>query len=60
MGKDAILIGSEIVQSLQSIVSRKINSNSGIVISMTEIITNGNRNVIAGEVTLKGDARAQS
>ena len=60
MGKDAILIGSEIVQSLQSIVSRKINSNSGIVISVTEFITNGNRNVIAGEVTLKGDARAQS
>ena len=60
MGKDAILIGSEIVQSIQSIVSRKIHSNSGIVISVTEFITNGNRNILAGKVTLKGDARAQS
>ena len=57
---DAILIGSEIVQSIQSIVSRKIHSNSGIVISVTEFITNGNRNILAGKVTLKGDARAQS
>ncbi len=60
MGKDAILIGSEIVQSIQSIVSRKIHSNSGIVISVTEFITNGTRNILAGKVTLKGDARAQS
>jgi len=60
MGKDAILIASELIQSLQTIVSRKIPSNSGIVISITEFITNGNRNVLAGMVTLKGDARAKS
>jgi len=60
MGKDAILIASELIQSLQTIVSRKIPSNSGIVISITEFITNGNRNVLAGVVTLKGDARAKS
>ena len=41
-------------------ISRKIHSNSGIVISVTEFITNGNRNILAGKVTLKGDARAQS
>ena len=60
MGKDAILIASELIQSLQTIVSRKIPSDSGIVISITEFITNGNRNVLAGVVTLKGDARAKS
>ena len=45
---------------LQKIVSRKISSNSGIVISVTEFISNGTRNVLAGNVILKGDARARS
>ena len=60
MGKDAILIASELIQNLQKIVSRKISSNSGIVISVTEFISNGTRNVLAGNVILKGDARARS
>ena len=60
MGKDAILIASELIQNLQKIVSRKISSNSGIVISVTEFISNGTRNVLAGKVILKGDARARS
>mgnify|MGYP001294204038 FL=1 len=60
VGKDAILIASELIQNLQKIISRKISSNSGIVISVTEFISNGTRNVLAGKVILKGDARARS
>ena len=58
MGVDAILVGSEIVNALQSIVSRKLNPGLNGVVSVTEFITDGKRNVLPGNATLKGDARA--
>ena len=58
MGVDAILVGTEIVQTLQTIISRKINPSSSGVISVTEFITNGNRNVLPGSAILRGDTRA--
>jgi len=59
MGRDTITIGAEIVQALQTIISRRIASGSGAVFSVTEFISNGQRNVLAGETILKGDVRTR-
>lgn len=59
-GRDAITIGAEIVQALQTIVARKLAPGAGAVVSVTEFLTNGQRNVLPGHATLKGDARARS
>ena len=58
MGVDAIMVGSEIVSALQTIVSRKLDPGQNGVVSITEFITDGKRNVLPGKATLKGDARA--
>ena len=58
MGVDAIMVGSQIVGALQTIVSRKLNPGLNGVVSVTEFITDGKRNVLPGNATLKGDARA--
>lgn len=58
MGVDAIMVGAEIVGALQTIVSRKIDPSMNGVVSITEFITDGKRNVLPGHVVLKGDARA--
>jgi len=59
VGRDAITIGAEIVQALQTIVSRKLAPGAGVVVSVTEFLTDGQRNVLAGTATLKGDVRAR-
>ena len=59
VGRDAITIGAEIVQALQTIVSRKLAPGAGVVVSVTEFLTDGQRNVLPGTVTLKGDVRAR-
>ena len=59
LGRDTITIGAEIVQTLQTIVSRKLASGSGAVVSVTEFISNGQRNVLPGETILKGDVRTR-
>lgn len=58
-GRDAITIGAEIVQALQTIVSRKLAPGAGVVVSVTEFLTDGQRNVLPGNATLKGDVRAR-
>ena len=59
LGRDAITIGAEVIQSLQTIISRRIASGSGAVVSATEFISNGQRNVLAGETIIKGDVRTR-
>ena len=59
-GRDAITIGCEIVQTLQTIVSRKVAPGAGCVVSVTEFLTDGQRNVLPGNAVLKGDVRARS
>ena len=59
-GRDAITIGAELVSALQTIVSRKLAPGAGAVVSVTEFLTDGQRNVLPGSATLKGDARARS
>lgn len=58
-GRDAITIGAELVQALQTIVSRKLAPGAGAVVSVTEFVTDGARNVLPGRAVLKGDVRAR-
>ena len=58
MGVDAIFVGAQLVTALQGIVSRALDPARNGVVSVTEFITDGRRNVLAGEAILKGDARA--
>ncbi len=60
VGRDAITIGADMVQALQTIVSRKLDPGAGAVVSVTEFLTDGQRNVLPGRATLRGDARARS
>lgn len=57
-GVDPIVIASEIVMALQSIVSRTVDPISCSVISVTEFLTDGARNILPNEVILKGDTRS--
>ena len=57
---DPITIGAEIVLALQTIVSRSISPRHWGVLSVTEFLTDGARNIIPSEVVLKGDCRALS
>jgi amidohydrolase len=57
-GVDAIMVGSQIVNALQTIVSRKLDPSLNGVVSVTEFIADGGRNVLPGNVLLKGDCRA--
>ena len=59
LGRDAITIGAEVVQSLQTIISRRIAPGSGAVVSATEFTSNGQRNVLASETIIKGDVRTR-
>lgn len=58
VGVDAITVGAELVGVLQTIVSRKLPAGVGVVVSVTEFITDGQRNVLPGTAILKGDVRA--
>ena len=60
VGVDTITVGTELVQALQTIVSRKLAPGAGAVVSVTEFLTNGQRNVLPGLARLKGDVRART
>jgi hippurate hydrolase len=57
---DPVVIGAEIILALQSIVSRSVAPQDWGVVSVTEVLTDGARNVIPSVVTIKGDCRAMS
>lgn len=57
-GVDAIVVGAEIVNALQTIVSRKLDPGMNGVVSVTDFKTDGQRNVLPGRAVLSGDARA--
>jgi amidohydrolase len=59
LGIDAITVGAEMVLALQTVVSRKLAPGAGAVVSVTEFLTDGQRNVLPGHATLKGDVRAR-
>ncbi|WP_432471520.1 M20 aminoacylase family protein [Amphritea sp. HPY] len=57
-GIDPIVVGSQIVLALQTIVSRNLSAiEETAVVSATEFLTNGTVNVIPSQVTIKGDCR---
>ena len=60
MGVDTITVGTQIITTLQSIVSRKLNPAVNGVVSVTEFITDGTENVLPGNAIISGDTRALS
>ena len=56
--KDAVLIASHLVQTLQTIVSRNINPIESTVVTIGTINGGYNFNIIADTVSLKGTSRA--
>ncbi len=54
---DPVVLGAEIILALQTIVSRNVHPMDQVVVSVTEILTDGARNVIPSTVTIKGDCR---
>jgi hippurate hydrolase len=58
MGKDTIVIGAEIVNAMQTLVSRSLDPLDSAVVSFTEFVTNGTVNVVPGQVVLRGDTRS--
>jgi hippurate hydrolase len=56
-GIDPIVIGSQIVGQLQTIPSRSVSAKDHAVVSVTEFITDGARNILATNVHLMGDCR---
>ena len=58
LGRDPIVIGSEIVMAMQTLVARTLNPMDHAVVSFTEFVTNGTVNVVPGQVVLKGDTRS--
>ena len=59
VGIDTITVAAEMILSLQTIVSRKMAPASGAVVSVTEVLTDGQRNVLPGHAILKGDVRTR-
>jgi amidohydrolase len=60
MGIDPIVVASEIVLALQTVVSRSLDPAEPAVVSVTEFVTDGLRNALPGTATLKGDTRSYS
>jgi len=58
LGIDPIVIASQIVMALQTVVARNLNPVDNAVLSVTDFICDGTRNVIPNQVALKGDTRA--
>lgn len=58
MGADPIVAGAQVVLALQSVVARNVDPSLQAVISCTEFITDGIRNVIPTNVVIKGDTRS--
>ena len=54
---DPVIVAAEMITALQTIVARSLNPMLTGVVSVTEIHTDGARNVIPSNVTIKGDTR---
>lgn len=60
LGIDPLVIASEIILSLQTVVSRNASPLENAVVSCTEIHSDGIRNAIPTNVVIKGDTRSFS
>jgi len=59
-GVDAIVIAAEIVQALQTVVSRAVDPTDPAVVTVGTIQGGSRRNIIADKVTLQGTVRTLS
>ena len=55
---EVLVAACALVVNLQSIVARRLDPLDAAVVSVTELITDGARNVLPGEARIKGDARS--
>lgn len=55
---DPIVVASEIVMALQSVVSRTLNPTDNGVVSVTDFSVDATRNAIPDKVVLRGDTRS--
>ena len=60
MGVDTITVVSQIINSLQSIVSRKLNPAVNGVVSVTGFSADGTENILPGYALITGDSRSLS
>jgi hippurate hydrolase len=58
--RDPVVVAAEIITALQTIVARSLNPMDSGVVSVTEVHTDGARNVIPSNVVIKGDTRGLS
>ncbi|MBD2755254.1 amidohydrolase [Spirosoma validum] len=56
--KDVLVAASSLVLSLQTIVARRVDPSRIAVVSVTEFMTDGIRNALPNQVTIKGDVRS--
>ena len=54
---DPLVVAAELVLALQTIVARSLAPADHGVVSVTELVTDGARNIIPSTVTLRGDVR---
>ncbi|WP_413062079.1 M20 aminoacylase family protein [Sphingomonas carotinifaciens] len=57
-GSETMVPGCELVMALQAIVSRRLDPGATAVVSVTEFLTDGTRNVLPGMTTIRGDVRS--
>jgi hippurate hydrolase len=57
-GRETLVAGCALVLDLQSIVSRRLDPADTAVVSVTEITTDGTRNVLPGRTWIRGDVRS--
>lgn len=58
MGNEVLVAACDLVTSLQTIVSRRIDPAEIAVVSATELVTDGTRNALPGLAQIRGDARS--
>jgi amidohydrolase len=57
-GREVMVAACSIVTDLQTIVSRRIKPTDTAVVSITELLSDGARNVLPGKACIRGDARS--
>jgi amidohydrolase len=57
-GSETLVAGAALVGSLQTIVSRRLDPADTAVVSVTELLTDGTRNVLPSRTVLRGDVRS--
>lgn len=58
--RDPVVVAAEIISALQTVIARSLDPMESGVVSVTEVLTDGARNVIPSNVTIKGDTRGLS